>query len=240
MAENEMFQNIMAQAQEYASGIRAEAGATPAAPAPYTMSMDISGLQGINNTLAQGGRNAKMVQGGVGQAKNQYGWEEEEKKRAAAEAARAYAEQKAKKAVRVPKDDGGYDFFDGDGKPISALQFAQLNDTDVVSVLKDSMNPDDAKLVSDYENMREFWDAAQRVGGMGKVDINNYKVEDDGEGGQVLLDENDNQISSEDPRYVYYSYIKQNPEIEKMSLDQTRRAFMKKYSRAFFSPGQKG
>lgn len=222
--ENEMYQKIMEQAQQY--GQQYAAGLAPVPTAPV-ISQDISQLQGINDTLSQGDRLSAMASGYSQKDKNDYAWAEEMKKRAAA------AQEEKLKPRKVPKADGGFDFFIGD-KPISAYEYARATGTDIVSVLNDSMNPDDLRLLNDYDKLRTFWASAQELENMGSVNIDKFKV-DDG----VLVDEKGDEIGEDDPRFVYYSYIQANPEMRNMSLDQTRKKFMKRYSRAFINPGEK-
>jgi hypothetical protein len=225
MPQDEMFNKIYSQAQDYAAQVR---GQLPTAPVAPTISQDISQLQGINETLAQGDRNKGMVTGMEGQAQNEYAWEEMARKQAAATKAAA-------KPKKVPKSDGGFDFFDANGAPISAYDYARIEGTDIASVLGDSMNPDDQALIADYAGLKDFWDASQKLASRGKIDTSKFKVDTDSEGNEALLDESGNVIKKDDPRMTYYLYTLENPTLKNMTLDETRKAFMKKWSRAYFA-----
>ena len=232
--QDTMFQDIMNQAQQYAGDIRAGMAPTPVAP---VVSQDTSQFENILSKISGGKTNSSMLSGMAQQAGNDYEWEERGKQQAAAAAQKKYEEEQAKKTEvkRIPKADGGFDFVDGYGKPISAYDFALAKGTDVASVLADSMNPDDMRLVRDYENLRTFWQAAQMLDESGvKVDTDKYDTDENGalvpkKGAQAI-----------DPKYMeaaslYKQYIDQNPQMKKMSLDETRKLFMKKWSRAYFA-----
>lgn len=95
--------------------------------------------------------------------------DEEEQARRAANAQRqaslkqqAEALDKAKNPKyfqRVRKEDGGFDFLTGDGKPITAWQFAQAKGLDLPDVLKGSKNKEDMQFLNDYGNMETFLQA---------------------------------------------------------------------------------
>jgi hypothetical protein len=229
MPQDEMFQNIMNQAQQYGGEVRAGMAPTPVAP---VVSQDTSQYENILNTISGGKTNSSMLSGMAQQAGNDYEWQERGKQQAAAAARKKYEEEQAKKTdvKRIPKADGGFDFVDGAGNPISAYDFALAKGTDVANVLSDSMNPDDMRLIEDYNGLKQFWSAAQKLEDMGKVDVDKFKVK-----GDVLEDEKGDVVGEDDPRFTYYAYISQNPEMKNMSLDETRKLFMKKWSRAYFA-----
>lgn len=92
----------------------------------------------------------------------------EEKKRQAAEAARAEAITKAKSEVdaldpknfkMTPSDDGGYNFYDGAGNAISVNDFARATGARPEELLKDSQNPNDQKFVRDHQVVQNLVNA---------------------------------------------------------------------------------
>jgi hypothetical protein len=86
---------------------------------------------------------------------------EERKKAEAAAAAAAAAKSDPKNFQRLPKEDGGFAFFDGEGKEISAHEYARATGNEVASVLADSENPIDISYVNDYKNLRSYMTAWQ-------------------------------------------------------------------------------
>ena len=75
---------------------------------------------------------------------------DESNRRAAASAAAA-AKKKKSDLIRVKKEDGGFDFFDGDGNPITAAQYAQVNDITISDALKGSENGMDTAYINDIK-----------------------------------------------------------------------------------------
>lgn len=57
---------------------------------------------------------------------------------------------------RERKDDGGFAFFDPDGKEIGIDAYAQITGQRLIDILKDSENPIDQEYISDYANMNEL------------------------------------------------------------------------------------
>lgn len=146
--------------------------ALPAAPvaAPQEQASFASAMPNINAyfepmfAARQQGQQANIVGGLAAQQA-----EDEEKARRAA-AARKEAELKAaikaktaeidpENFKKVQKDDGGYDFFDGAGKPITAWQYAQARQEDLGKVLAGSRNEADMQFVNDWNNMQTFLQA---------------------------------------------------------------------------------
>lgn len=78
------------------------------------------------------------------------------------EAARKAAMQKMAdkldpgKYRRERKSDGGFAFFDPEGKEIGIDQFAQVTGSRLIDILKDSENPIDQEYISDYANMNDL------------------------------------------------------------------------------------
>jgi hypothetical protein len=70
------------------------------------------------------------------------------------------AEQKAKQDKKnyqkVKKADGGYAFYDPDGKEISASDYANATGTKPSEVLADSENPIDIGYRDDYNNLQDY------------------------------------------------------------------------------------
>lgn len=62
--------------------------------------------------------------------------------------------------TRVPKEDGGYGFFDSEGNEISAYEYARATGKSALDVLSDSENPIDIGFREDYQNLQEFLQAA--------------------------------------------------------------------------------
>lgn len=60
---------------------------------------------------------------------------------------------------REQKPDGGYAFYDGAGKEISASQYASALGKSTVDVLTDSQNPIDLQYTNDYDNLQTFLNA---------------------------------------------------------------------------------
>lgn len=57
---------------------------------------------------------------------------------------------------RERKGDGGFSFFDPEGKEIGIDQYAQVTGARLVDILKDSENPIDQEYISDYANMNDL------------------------------------------------------------------------------------
>lgn len=59
------------------------------------------------------------------------------------------------------KDDGGFDFFDPDGKPIDISEYAKVTGVRPADILSKSENPFDMQYVNDYNNTHDVVDAIQ-------------------------------------------------------------------------------
>mgnify|MGYP000948503649 CR=1 FL=1 len=57
---------------------------------------------------------------------------------------------------RERKADGGFAFFDPEGKEIGIDQYAQITGMRLVDILKDSENPIDQEYINDYANMNDL------------------------------------------------------------------------------------
>lgn len=57
---------------------------------------------------------------------------------------------------RERKEDGGFAFFDPEGKEIGVDAYAQITGMRLVDILKDSENPIDQEFISDYVNMNDL------------------------------------------------------------------------------------
>lgn len=68
------------------------------------------------------------------------------------------AKQKAK-PQRVKKADGGFEFYDSSGKPITAEEYASATGKRAIEVLADSENPIDIGYLEDYNNLQEYMQA---------------------------------------------------------------------------------
>lgn len=77
----------------------------------------------------------------------------------AAQKAQQAALQDGSKYTRVKAPDGGYNFFDPTGKPISAQQYAAINNTTEDKVLSGSTNPIDLGYIQDYNNLQAYLNA---------------------------------------------------------------------------------
>lgn len=64
-----------------------------------------------------------------------------------------------KNYLKVPKDDGGFDFKDPMGKPITAWQYAKVTGEDPDKVLKGSNNSRDLQMIEDWTNMKKLGQA---------------------------------------------------------------------------------
>lgn len=60
---------------------------------------------------------------------------------------------------RTQSQDGGYNFTDGTGKPITAWKYAQSTGQDVAAVLKGSKNPTDQQYIQDETNLNAISNA---------------------------------------------------------------------------------
>lgn len=81
---------------------------------------------------------------------------------AAAEAAakaRQSAFADASKYRVIQKPDGGYAFYDPDGNPVTAQQYAQIAGKLPSDVLKDSQNPIDQQYIQDSKNLANYYKA---------------------------------------------------------------------------------
>lgn len=65
------------------------------------------------------------------------------------------------KYQKLRKEDGGFDFLDPDGNPISVQKYSQVKGTNAAYELKDSENPFDLQYVNDYKNTRDLVTAIQ-------------------------------------------------------------------------------
>ena len=203
---NDLFNQIYGNAQNYAQELRT---GMPALPAPPQISQDVSQYTKILGDIAQGDRAQSSVKGMVGAAQEETSYQE--KLRAAAEAnAKAAKAAKKENIRRVRKDDGGFDFYDENNQLISAYEYANLADKDISEVLADSMNPEDDKLLNDYEGMKEFWAAA------------NFLDAGKGDAKQKLA-----------AKQAMKSYEKDNPGISKMSQIDVLKRFRQKWGAAF-------
>ncbi len=215
---NDLFNQIYGNAQNYAQELRT---GMPDLPAPPQISQDVSQYTKILGDIAQGDRAQSSVKGMVGAAQDEASYQE--KLRSASKAS-----QKEAKPKRVPKSDGGFDFFDEAGNPISAYEYARLNDTDIVTVLKDSMNPEDVKLISDYSGMNDYWARAQS---MKQSDL--QEVEKALDMDEEADDNPINEWEEDDDKFKIYDHLKRNPELRKLSFGEQRDAFMRKWGAAF-------
>lgn len=104
----------------------------------------------------------------------------DQQQKEAAEAARKAQMQKIQdqldpsKYQRVRSKDGGFDFFDPEGKPIDIKRYAQVTGMNPSKILADSDNPFDRQYVNDYQNTRDLITAVQN----GDTDtISTFKAE---------------------------------------------------------------
>lgn len=63
------------------------------------------------------------------------------------------------KFQQVAKKDGGYAFYDGAGKEISAFQYARATGKDPAQVLSKSQNPIDIGFTKDYKQLQDYLNA---------------------------------------------------------------------------------
>lgn len=57
---------------------------------------------------------------------------------------------------REPAEDGGWNFFDGRGNPISARDYAKATGKQITQVLDGSNNPKDVKFKEEYQQLMEY------------------------------------------------------------------------------------
>lgn len=67
--------------------------------------------------------------------------------------------QDPSKFQQVPKDDGGYSFYDGAGNEISAFDFARATGKRPDEVLSKSQNPIDIGFKQDYKQLQDYLNA---------------------------------------------------------------------------------
>lgn len=77
---------------------------------------------------------------------------------AAAKAAAA-AKNDPSKYQKVQTQDGGYKFYGPDGKEVSAIDYARVNNTTPDKVLADSQNPIDLAFQQDYQQLQNYFSA---------------------------------------------------------------------------------
>lgn len=115
---------------------------------------------------------ADQVDTGVGSALGRssviQGQQDEAARRQAFDLARAAEADRANqiedkldpsKARMVPKEDGGYEFYDGSGEKINVFRFSRITGARPDEILKDSYNPRDQQFVQDYSTLRQFTSA---------------------------------------------------------------------------------
>lgn len=83
----------------------------------------------------------------------------EQKRAAAAAKAREDAMKDPRNYRVVPKEDGGFDFFDPEGKQVDIATYAKITGQNPVDIIKDSKNPIDIQYVQDYNNLQGFMEA---------------------------------------------------------------------------------
>lgn len=88
--------------------------------------------------------------------------EERAKAARAAEAEKIRNKLDPSKYQRVRKEDGGFDFLDGDGNRIDIKRYAEVTGLRPSDILKDSDNPLDQQYVNDYSNTKGVIDAIQQ------------------------------------------------------------------------------
>lgn len=140
--------NALVQATLGASKI-----ATPAAPliqAPAPATAEIQAAHALNWQVPESDFNTGV---GVNQAQITV-----QQQKAAAAAAEKAARDKAdpSKYQQVAKQDGGYAFFDPEGKEISASDYAHITNKSLADVLKNSQNPIDQGFINDYKNLQHY------------------------------------------------------------------------------------
>ena len=60
---------------------------------------------------------------------------------------------------QLPKKDGGYGFYDPQGKEISAFDYSRITGKAIDSILRDSQNPVDVGFNQDYKEMQNYMNA---------------------------------------------------------------------------------
>lgn len=77
----------------------------------------------------------------------------------AAEKAAAAAKTDPSKYQKIQTQDGGYKFYGPDGKEVSAIDYARVNNTTPDKVLADSQNPIDIAFQQDYQQLQNYFSA---------------------------------------------------------------------------------
>lgn len=128
-----------------AQNIQAPASTLGADSAP-----EIAKLYGINFQQPQ----AKIAAGALAQGAQTDVTAQENAAKIAAQKKADEANFQAYKIVK--KEDGGYDFFDPNGKQVDIATLTQRTGVKATDVLKDSENPIDIQYVNDYQNLQSF------------------------------------------------------------------------------------
>jgi hypothetical protein len=153
----------MASTVDYLRGTLDRIGETGAGPSPIIDYPELAAMYGH--------RSKEQAYGLVGKAIGQstsdlaaYQREQEAaaKSKKAAELKAKLQELENRKPERILNEAGGYSFFDVDGKPISAFEYAQMMGKSLPSVLEGSLDPRDMEFQSDYGAIRDIYDAINK------------------------------------------------------------------------------
>jgi len=129
-------------------GQQAGAGASPLGNFP-----EIAKMYAINAPLALS--NSKQQAGGYSDAVTLAN----QKTARDAEQQRLQALADPSKYQQVPAKDGGYNFTDPTGKPISAYDYSRITGQDLGKILNQSQNPIDIGFNQDWQNLQNYLNA---------------------------------------------------------------------------------
>jgi len=114
---------------------------------------------------------------------------------------------------RTTSANGGYNFFDAQGNPISAFQYARAKGVSLADALQGSADAGDQKIQNEYSSLLDVTELVN----MSPSDRQSIADESTGETYQDYLN----------------SYYEQNPGLNKLTAQQLVNRFMNKYSHMF-------
>lgn len=145
------------------AGFNAGGGMAPvstAAPPASQFSAAINQMYAPQAQAAQAGLNTNAI---VGKAATDvsnayYQWQQQHQQNML----NAYQQQNATNPAnfkKMPSQDGGYNFTDGGGRPITAWQYGAATGQDMSAVLKGSQNPTDQQYIKDESTLNNLSNA---------------------------------------------------------------------------------
>lgn len=138
-------------------------------PSPNQTAGNQGSMQALQAASALQGQGdaARAATGSMSQVSSQDVVNEDEARRKAAKKAKEeLAKEEAKldpsNYIAEVNDQGGYSFYDPEGRSISLVDYAKVTNKRVTDILKDSESPDDQDFLEDYGNVMEMGRIMQR------------------------------------------------------------------------------